>query len=269
MFDGADGPRAICHSGAWSTPMPIASTVTGSEESDPSITLDERTLFFSSNRSPSLGRAIWASTRASTADAFGQPTRIIELDDAADDYDPDINPDGTILFGSSRTGVRQIHIARRADASSPFMNIGQLNIIGDAIVPRSSPKMTSGGFELYYGRDLDVAFATRNDVNLDFTFVRALDEVNEPPTDRSPTVTADGLEMFFDTYRNGPPAIFRATRATMGSMFSAPTEVPELAMVSDGMGAGSPEISADGRTLYYWINVGGQLDLYTATRSCM
>lgn len=269
VLDVADGSPAICHSGAWSTPTPIAATVTTSEEADPSISLDERTLFFSSNRSTSLARAIWVSTRATTADAFGTPTRVAELDDATDDYDPDISPDGTILFGSLRSGMRQIYAAKRGDASSPFMNIGVLNVIGDPLLVKTAPKMTSSGFELYYGRDLDVAIARRNDVNADFTFVRELDEVNAPPTDGGPTVTADGLEMFFDTYRNGPAAIFRATRPDTGMTFSALTELTELPMVPGGTAAGGPEISADGRTLYYWIQVGGQLDLYTATRNCM
>ena len=264
-----DGSAAICHTGVWSTPTPIAPTVTGSEESDPSISLDERELFFTSNRSPSLARALWVTTRPTIADAFGTPTRIAELDDAADDSDPDISPDGTILFSSRRSSMPRVHVAKRADASSPFMDVGQLDIIGDTISTRGGPKMTDAGFALYYSRDLEVAVATRTDVNADFTFVRELDELNAPPTDGNPTVTADGLEMFFDTYRNGPPAIFWADRLDTGSSFSAPSELAELAMVPSTMGAGSPEISADGRTLYYWINVGGQLDLYTSTRSCM
>jgi Tol biopolymer transport system component len=98
--------------------------------------------------------------------------------------------------------------------------------------------------------------------------VRELDEVNVPATDSSPSITADGLELFFDSYRNGPAAIFTASRADTSSMFSNLTELTSLPMVATGIAAGGPEISADGRTLYYWVNVNPQIELYAVTRSC-
>lgn len=264
----ADGPLAICHSGTWGTPVPIASTVTGSEEADPSVSPDETTLIFTSNRSPSLGRALWMSTRASTADAFGAPTRIVELDDAMDDYDADLSADGMeLFFGSLRSGTREIYVAGRSGGAAPF-SLGAVVAIGGDTLPRTAPKATPDRLGLYYGRDLDVAFASRSDEGQPFTLVRELDEVNAPPTDGGPTLTPDGLELFFDSYRNGPGAIFHASRADTSSTFTGLTELTELPMVAGQTAVGSPEISADGRTLYYWVQVGGQLDLYTSTRDC-
>jgi hypothetical protein len=264
-----DSQTAICHTGTWGTPTVIASTVTSSEEADPWISPDELTLYFDSNRSPSMGRAIWIAVRGAKGEAFGNPARVIELDNAADDYDAALNSDLTqIWFGSLRSGTRQLHTAVRPDSASPFMAPGLVSITGDSVVPQLSPSISPDGLELYYGRDLEVAYASRTDTLLDFTFVRELDELNASATDGNPTISADGLELFFDSYRNGPPAIFTATRADTASMFSGLTELPELVAVPNTMGGGSPDLSADGRTLYYWINVGGQLDLYTSTRSC-
>jgi Tol biopolymer transport system component len=265
-----DGQTAICHTGTWGTPVLIASTATISEEADPSISPDELSLFFESNRTPpSTARAIWMATRATKADAFGAPTRVVELDDAMDDYDPSLSSDGLqIWFGSLRSGTRQIYTATRADTTSPFSAPTLVTITGDAIAVRSSPRVTPDGLGLYYARDLEVAFASRSSTTVDFAFVRELDEVNAPPTDGSPTITDDGLELFFDSYRNGPAAIFTASRSDTSAMFSGLTQLTELPMVTNGIAAGSPDISADGRTLYYWINVNPQLELYTVTRSC-
>jgi Tol biopolymer transport system component len=266
---GGDAQIAICHTGAWGTPTVIASTVTSSEEADPWISPDELTLYFESNRSPSSGRAIWFATRATKAAPFGTPVRQLELDDAMDDHDPALNADLTqIWFGSLRTGAAELHTAVRPDSASPFMNPALASITGDSVVPSVGPSLTADGLGLYYGRDLEVAFATRTDTLGAFTFVRELDEINAAPTDGNPTITADGLELFFDSYRNGPAAIFAATRPDTSSLFSGLTELTSLPMVASGIAAGSPDISADGRTLYYWIDLGGQLDLYTSTRSC-
>jgi hypothetical protein len=273
--DVADAPPdapTICHTGAWGTPQPIAATVTGSEEADPWISPDERTLVFDSNRSTSNARAIWVTTRATPADAFGVPMRIAELDDATDDYDPTLSADGTvIIFGSLRSGTRQFWRATRADVLSSFVvDAAPITINGDTVIPRTAPDLTPDGLGLYYGRDLEVAFASRPDTATDFTFVREIDEVNVPSTDGGPSVTDDGLELFFDSYRVTDGGVFTATRADTASNFGTTTELTELVdMIPTATGAGSPEISADGRTLYFWAKVGaGQLDLYTSTRTC-
>jgi hypothetical protein len=138
----------------------------------------------------------------------------------------------------------------------------------DGLGVRFGPDLTRDGLGLYYGRNLNIAFASRSSTTTDFAFVGELDEVNAPSTDASPTITADGLELFFESYRTGPAAIFTASRPNTSSMFSGLTELTELTMAPNGIAAGGPNISADGRTLYYWINDNPQLDLYTVTRSC-
>lgn len=266
-----DAAIPICHTGTWGTPQVIASTVTGSEEGDPGISEDERTLYFESNRAPSAGRAIWVTTRPSKADAFGAPQLVVELDTAADDYDPMLSRDGlTLMYGSLSSGTRQVWVATRSSSTGLFSTMMQLPIIGDTVI-RGAPDLSLDGLRLYYGRDLEVAFASRADTSSDFTFVRELDEVNVPQTDGNPSATADGLELFFDSYRNSSNGgVFTASRADPASPFGTTRELTErVAAIPTATGAGSPAIAADGRTLYFWAKVGaGQLDLYTSTRSC-
>jgi hypothetical protein len=258
----------ICHTGAWGTPAPIAATVTTSEEADPSVSTDELELFFDSNRTGGQARAIWRAERPTRADPFTVVGLVAAVDSASDDTDAEISPDGrTLYFRSNRSGSNSIYVATRASLTDPFVLDGLLPFTDSASTVRSGPAVTGDDLTMFFTRnDLQVAMASRPDVSSTFAFERELAEVNVPSSDGNPTITADGLELFFDSYRTGPAAIFTASRASTADAFSAPQELPEL--VGSGSAAGTPEISSDGRTLYYFVSVGGQLDLYTSTRDC-
>ena len=263
------GDAGVCHTGTWSAPQLIGGTATGSEESDPSISADELSLYFTSNRTPSMGRALWRSTRASPTDAFGAPALLSELDTTGDETEPSIAPDGlTLYYTSNVSGMYEIYVATRPTTADTFTVQGVLPINGDATAARNGAQISPDELGLYYARStLQIAYASRATKTDTFTFVREISEVNSAPTDGNPSISADGLELFFDSYRTGPAAVFTASRATVGDMFSAPTEMTQLPMVMNGMAAGSPDLSADGRTLYYFLST-GQIDLYTVTRSC-
>lgn len=268
--DGATGDAAfvVCHTGTWDTPTQIASTQSSSEENDPSLTADGLTLFFESNRTPSLARALWYATRPNTTATWGAPVYVAELDDATDDLEPDISPDGlSIRFTSLRGGLPSLFVARRTEPAAAFVLDGPFAITGDDASPRHGADLSDDGLQFYFGRDLDVAFATRDTPSGTFTFARELDEVNVPATDGNPSISSDGLELFFDTYRNGPAQIFRATRASRDDAFGVPEVISDL-LPAGATEFGTPEISRDGRTLYYAVNDGVQIDLYTSTRTC-
>lgn len=269
---GDDAPptidAGICHAGTWGTPAAIASTVTQSEEADPSVSADELEMFFDSNRVGGQARAIWRATRATRADAFTVVGVIAAIDSTSDDTDAEISPDGlTLYFRSNRTGSNDIFYATRATPADMFVFDGGLPFIDSTSSVRSGPDVTGDDLTMFFTRnDLQIAVASRSSAAAPFSFDREISEVNAAQSDGNPTITPDGLELFFDSYRTGPAAIFHASRASTADMFSAPVEMPEL--LGSGSAAGTPEISSDGRTLYYFVNVGGQLDLYTATRSC-
>ncbi|HSD86938.1 MAG TPA: hypothetical protein VLB44_05465 [Kofleriaceae bacterium] len=262
-----DAVVTVCHGTSWSTPVLIGELATASEESRPEISRDGLTLYFSSNRATSMGRAIWVATRASTSVSFDPPTRIIELDDAADDKDPAISADGLTIYFTSDRGVPQnIYVASRATLADPFVVQGVLAITGAPATPRAAPALTGDELTMFYVDGIDLAVATRPTTSSPFAFDRLLTELNAPQTDGDPTITADGLELFFDSTRTGQAAVFRATRADTSSAFSPPVEMPEL-VPPGSLSTGQPGIRADGRTLYMFGDT-GQIDLYVATRTC-
>lgn len=91
-------------------------------------------------------------------------------------------------------------------------------------------------------------------------------ELSSPSTDEDPTPTADGLELFLVSSRNGGSQIFRATRATRADAWGSPQQVPELT----GGGSGTIELSADALTMWFGsVGTGGAgtEDIWMTTRS--
>lgn len=259
---------APCQLGPFGSPVLLSSIATGSEESNPSLSPDELTMYFSSNRNGSQQRAIWMTTRAARTADFGAPTLVAELDSSQDDRDPEITDDGlTIYWASKRLGNEDLFFATRAAITAPFVDQGVLTIIGNAGTPNLTPAVTPDDLTLLFGQNgVDIALATRPNRSAAFTFQRLVSEVNAPPTDLAPAISDDGLELFFDSYRTGPDVIYTARRASTSDPFGAPTAL--LALDPGGLGAGSPELSSDGRTLYFDRYDGTSIDIYAATRDC-
>ncbi len=87
------------------TPVPVAAVNGISSDGNPMLSADGLELFINSDRS--ANNELYVATRATTADPFGAPVPIVELNDpAADDQDPWISPDGrTMYFTSDRDGT--------------------------------------------------------------------------------------------------------------------------------------------------------------------
>lgn len=101
-----------------------------------------------------------------------------------------------------------------------------------------------------------------------FSPPRIISELSDPNADESePTLSEDELEIYFRSDRLARRQIFVATRQSSSDRFSTPTLVSEL--VSETGDSFSPELSRDGRTLFFVSDrPGGQgsEDMYVTTR---
>ena len=94
---------------------------------------------------------------------------------------------------------------------------------------------------------------------------RAVDELNGPTADLKISLTADGLEAYFDSDRGGDRAIYVTSRADLNAPFALPTLVPELASLAfDGHSA----VSDDGLTLLFARDIGvpNGVEIHESTR---
>jgi Tol biopolymer transport system component len=77
-------------------------------------------------------------------------------------------------------------------------------------------------------------------------------EVSDPLTDDDPTITGDGLELYFASERGGAATgyadIYVSTRVTTFSAWTAPVPVVELNSTDEDQ---SPGITPDGLTMYF------------------
>jgi hypothetical protein len=81
----------------------------------------------------------------------------------------------------------------------------------------------------------------------------------------SPVISADGLELFFDSSFVGPSSdLWVAKRVSRNDPFQTPTLVQ--GSVNTGADEDPGSISSDGLTFYFGRTTGGSYDLYQATR---
>jgi len=92
--------------------------------------------------------------------------------------------------------------------------------------------------------------------------------VNSESADMNPSVSADGLELYFDSDRSGGRGwtdIWVATRPSVDAEWGSPTNL-ESNINSNGF-EGGPCLSSDGLSLYYYANQGMSLDIWVTRRA--
>jgi hypothetical protein len=101
--------------GWWCAPIPVDELNTTSDDTDPAISPDERTIFFTSARPSGHGdRDLWSASRGTVTAAFGAITNLDTLNSTAFDSDPWISSDLRVMFfTSSRAGTEDIYVATR------------------------------------------------------------------------------------------------------------------------------------------------------------
>ncbi len=250
------------------TPTNLGPTVNSSAlDSDPSISADGLTLYFHSHRS-GVGD-LWVSTRATTNDPWGEPMNLgPTVNSSGDDKGPCISADGLSLYFSSNRpggyGGRDIYITSRpttdAEWSAP-VNLGPtVNSSADEVYPWIS----ADGLQLYfsewdvfrpggYGRP-DMWVTTRERASDPWgTPVNLGPTVNSSAWDYGPSISADGLLLFFISERPGGPGgygdIWVTTRASVNDPWGTPVNLGPT--VNSSAGEGAPHISADGSTLFF------------------
>jgi hypothetical protein len=158
-----------------------------------------------------------------------------------------------IYFNSNRDGTGDIFMSTRASIADAWSTPQTVVPLSSPSYNENTPEVSADGLELYFIRDTtasgDVYVSTRalrTDAWSTPTFVPELTTVYG---DASPTLTADRLTMYLanDGGTNGFE-VYRATRNSLTSAWSAPAPVSELSSAAFDSDA---FVTTDGTELYW------------------
>ncbi len=211
-------------------------------EGFPGISSDGLTLFFPSDRPGGEGsRSIWQATRESLADPFGTPTNVVAANSPYREFSPKLSADGLALFfGSTRPGAggSDIWQTTRSSTNDPF---GVATIVESVNTTNNedSPCLSADGLTLFFKSNrsggvggYDIWYATRSAVTEAFDVPANLGSaVNSPFEDGGPSISADGLTLYFDSARPGGVgsySLWMTTRDSVGEPFGEPVSLGSI-----------------------------------------
>jgi Tol biopolymer transport system component len=277
----------------WSAPVNLGPVVNSAfEEFLPEMSKDGLSLYFASNRpGPFGGEDLWVSRRATRDDAWDEPLNLgPNVNTSFNERSPALSRDGHFLFFATTrpggSGSFDIWVSWRAHTRDDFgwqppVNLGP-GVNGafgdfgptffendDTGIPNlffASGRPGVGGIDIY-----------RSELLASGSFGPALliPELSTPQNDFRPTIRPDGLEVFFDSNRPGPPDVsgiglrdlWVSTRETTSNAWSTPVNLGPG--VNTGFNDMLPALSSDGMTLLFTSDrpgFGGS-DLYMTSRA--
>lgn len=211
---------------AFPTPRVLtAVSKTGAQDDDPSVTGDDRTLWFASKRIANEGFHLYVVTRPSPLvelGAAGLADGLGAADATKDDVTPFVTADGSeVWFTSNRlptTGNGDIwHATRTGTGFTQPVRATSVNSAANEL----APALSADRLTIYFASartgagtqgGLDVWTATRPTVDADFSPPVLVDELNTPDDDRATWLSPDNCRIYGSTGGNGSFNVFMATR---------------------------------------------------------
>ena len=284
MGDGGTTLDAVpaCTWSKWSIPVPLPGPVQSTADDwAPTPTEGELVLFFSSYRSGTGNADLYAATRSDRGSAFDSGVAVKELNTTDSEKVATLTEDGLIIVLERDSDISGNHLwtATRTMASGMFSTPMMMPVVNaGSSFSDIDPWISADGTRLVFASDRnnttpqnDLFEATRPGISDDFSTPALLGTLQSGQNDVSPTLSADGLDIYFASQRGGVGGfdVYTAHRDQIDADFGPPTLVPELSSPMDDTGL---RLSKDGATMYMNYNcvaAGGQdAQLSYATRSC-
>jgi len=289
MATAGSSPQSTETFGDWSSAGRVEAVNTAANDMYAVLSKDELTMYFTSDRLGGLGGDdLWFTTRASLADPWEAPTNLSALNTGAMDSLAVLSSDEHVMFFHSTRqqvsscGAGDIWMTRRHDKRTQEwglpVNLGcVVNTTATEIAPAFFENPETGQVTLFYGsnrpgppKDFDV-YASALGEDGYFGPGVLVPEFSSPGRDTRIFMRRDGQEVFITSDRADGHAnidIWTSTRETLSDPWPTPIDVP--GPVNSDCDDGSPWLSRDGTTLYFFSNradVGcGTRDIWYATR---
>jgi hypothetical protein len=252
-----------------------SSVNTPDTEGCPIEALDGNTLYFASNRPGGQGGLdIWMVERKSRNHPWGVPVNLpAPVNSGVNDFCPTPLSGGRLFFVSTR--------GSECGSSADIFQTRHHPVHGWMVPESVGCKVNSTGTEFApslverYGRTI-LFFSSDREGNQNiymsemgadglFGAAVAVAELNSPFNDARPNIRRDGLEIVFDSDRNGgAPDIWTSSRANIDAPWSAPQ--PLGSNVNSASGESRASLSHDGKRLYFGSTRAASSDIYVSTR---
>jgi Tol biopolymer transport system component len=199
--------------GAPAVPTFLATINANASPTKISFTSDGLQLAVSSDRAGGQGGTdLWLASRATSSDDFGTPTEtnIATLDDAVNQFDPNLVTDDILYYAPSQLQGHTMQVIASSTRTSetaifatPVIEMGLESGTGDGD-PAPSPDRTVIAFSS--SRDnatelVDVYYAVRDDVTQPWSDVLPIPDVNSTSNEGDPLPSADGCRLYFASDR--------------------------------------------------------------------
>lgn len=245
----------------------LSSTVNSTAlDAGPEISIDERSLFFHSDRSGGLGNQdLYVATRNHPNEDWQTAVNLgVTINSPADDRAATISSDGLLLvFASNRgsvSGDYDLYMSSRPSVDSAWEQAVNLGNVINTQFNESGPSLSGDGLTLVFHADLpdtlgfyDLYVSYRaSTIDPWSPPVNMGRQVNSVAHDVAADISADGLQLYFHSGRSGSPgaySIWQSQRSSVDGEWQ-PATLMEAPVNSNTIETG-PSISADGRSLYF------------------
>lgn len=282
----------------WNAPVNLGLIVNSTvEDSDPFITKDGLSLYFSSPRPGGYGGFdIWVSHRASVGDPWGAPQNLgPTINSPSTESGPVVSIDGHRLYFTSNRptgfGGNDLYVSRRHNKREDFgwrepENLGNtINTQSNEAFAMPFEDDATGVISLYFvsnrpgGLGDDDIYVSSLQADETFGPAVLVEELSSYSPDRHPDIRRDGLEFFLMSNRPGSIPnlqgassfdIWTSTRASTSDPWSTPVNLGPI--INTNRHDGHPALSFDGTTLYFFSaqragNVSSLFDIWVSTRT--
>jgi hypothetical protein len=185
----------------FSTPIKLVITGNGTlETTSPSVTADGLTMYFTSNRTGTLGgRDIYRATRSVTTTNFGSITQLTALSTASAENDAYVLPDHSALyFSSNRSGTSRIY--RATISGTTFGSIDEVlsDTTGLTRVAVSPDELT-----MLYTIGGDLRLSTRATTTVSWLPGADLTALDTTASDLASWISADKCRLYYGNNEGG------------------------------------------------------------------
>jgi hypothetical protein len=201
----------------WSLPAKVAELATMWHEGSVDISSDGLTMYFASNRPPSMNMDVWMTKRADRSSPWSMPEVVAPLSGSDNDYDADPWSDTVLYLGSARgpaMGGGDVFRSTRPSAAAewgapePVPGLATSMYEGEAFADSTGAIWFTGN-----GAGDDDIYRAEPNGDGTFKTPQLIVEICGPAVENDPWLSPDGHTIYFTSDRNSTSLdIYMATR---------------------------------------------------------